>query len=38
VCDSSGMQLAGDLAIGFVRGDEGCNSNGGAVCEELGDL
>lgn len=32
------MQLAGDLAVGFVRGDEGRDSDGGAVCEELGDL
>ena len=33
-----GVQFAGDLAVGFVGGDEGGQGDGRAVCEEFGDL
>jgi hypothetical protein len=33
-----GVQVARGLAVGFVRGDEGCYGNCGGVGEELCDL
>lgn len=33
-----GVQLAGDVAVGLVGGDEGGDGDGGGVGEELGDL